>query len=141
MHLVTKSLAGAWIAVGGVIGASAYGVGAAPTLSGAIFSASGPFSVISILGGVTVAYIAFDVRVGRARRKREAQLIIKDKPRLAKDPAGLKRERRIRTKERRLQRSEQRVLRREARLKVKERREWNKVSQIEQKKAKLKKRT
>jgi hypothetical protein len=116
MHVLTKALGAAWLAILAVIGAHYAGVGAVNALSAALLNYSGGVvSPVSVLGALTLVWLVVDGRMASKRKARENKAILRDKPGLAKDPKALRRERRIREKERRLQKQEVKNLRAENR--------------------------
>jgi hypothetical protein len=117
MHAATKVLGIGWLAIGGALGAAYAGIPIAKTLSASLlnYGSGGFVSPVSVLGIITVVWVAADWRMASSRRARANKAILSDKPGIAKDTKGLRRERRIREKEAKLQQREVKALRAEDR--------------------------
>jgi hypothetical protein len=114
LHVLTKVLGIAWVAIVVVLGAHYAGTAAAGSAAAALLNyTGGVLSPVSILGGITLLWLVIDWRMSTRRKAREIKAIVRDKPALASDPKALRRERRIREREYKLQRQEEKTLRAE----------------------------
>lgn len=138
LNVVTKLLVLAWAGIAVLVAAAqAQLVRSFEPATAFVDFRAGFASPVLLLVVATAVWLVVDWRMGAARKARENQAILRDKPRLVNDPKALARERRIRRKEAALQKREVKSMRAENRAERRIVKETKREGAIERKREKI----